>query len=87
VQDGRGHDAWQLLVLREEIVELLAANDAAEPAERRDQHELQLRRDGACDAKEHVVEPAVVEMVLYPRAADPPDTTVDDHDLAVLDAP
>ena len=75
------------LELREEGVELLRRDGAAEPAEAREEHELQLRDDRPGEADEQVVEAAIGEMVLDPRAADPADAAVDDEQLAVVDAP
>ena len=59
----------------------------AEPAEAREEDELELRDDRARDAEEQVVEAAVLEVVLDAGAADPADAPVDDHDLAVVDVP
>ena len=58
---------------------------AAEPAQARDEDELQLRDDRPLDAHEQVVELAVLEMILDPGAADPADPAVDDDDLAMVD--
>ena len=58
---------------------------AAEPAEARDEHELELSDDGAGHPQEEVVEAAVVEVVLDPGAADPARLPVHDEELAVVD--
>jgi hypothetical protein len=58
---------------------------AAQPAKARDEDQLELRDDRSDDAKEQVVEAAVLEVVLDAGAADPTDPAVDDHDLAVID--
>ena len=69
----------------EQAVELLGRNLAAEPAEARDEDELELRDDGPGHTEEEVMEAAVLEVVLDPGAADPADTPVHEHDLAVVD--
>ena len=69
------------------VSELLPENDAIQPVECRDEDELQLRCDGTRDAKEQVVEPPVVEVILDSRAADPANATVDDDQLAMVDVP
>ena len=71
----------------EERVELRCRYRPAEPAEAREEDELQLARDRAGDAQKEVVEAAVVEVVVDPGAADPPDPAVDDQVLAVVDVP
>ena len=86
MQDGRGHRPWSYGLLREQFIEFLPENQHIQPAERRDEDELQLRSDGTRDAHEQVVEPSVVEVILYSRAADPADATVDDEGLAMVDA-
>ncbi len=84
VQDRRGHRAR--LGVREERRQLLRRHAAAEPAEAGDEHELELRDDRPGHAHEQVVEAAVGEVVLDPRATDPADAAVDDEQLAVVDA-
>ena len=69
----------------EQAVELLGRNLPAEPAEARDENELELRDHGPRHTEEEVVEAAVLEVVLDPGAADPADTPVHEHDLAVVD--
>ncbi len=76
-----------LLVVGVRRVELVRRHRPTEPAEGRDEHELQLAGDGPAHPHEQVVEAAVVEVVLDPGAADPPDPAVDDHELAVIDVP
>src|SRR6185503_13655276 len=58
---------------------------AAEPAKAAEEDELELLNYGPGHAEEQVVETAVREVILDPGAADPPDPSVDDHDLAVVD--
>ena len=71
--------------LREQRLEIGRGNLASEPPEAGEEHELQLCDHRAGDAEEQVVEAAVLEVVLDAGAADPADSTVDDHDLAVID--
>ena len=59
---------------------------AAVPAEARQERRLRLADDGAGDAHHHVVEAAVLEVVLDPRAAGPGDGAVDHVELAVVGA-
>ena len=59
---------------------------AAMAAEARQERRLRLTHDGTGDAHHHVVERAVVEVVLDPRAARPRDRTVDDVQLAMVRA-
>ena len=75
------------LVLREEGVELLGRDRAAEPAEAGEEDELELRDDRPGDADEQSWKRPSCEVVLDPRAADPADAAVDDEELAVVDAP
>ena len=70
---------------REQAVEVLGRNLAAEPTEARDEDELKLRDDGPGHTEEEVVEAAVLEVVLDPGATDPADTPVHEHNLAVVD--
>ena len=72
---------------RERAASSPGGHGAAEPAEAREEDELELRDDRPLDADEEVVEAAVLEMVLDPGAADPADPPVDDDDLAVVDVP
>ncbi len=81
-----GTARWCFVVRREEKLEIVQGNDAAQPAECRDEHELQLRDDRPGDTEEEIMEAPVVEVVLDPRAADPADAAVDDDELAVVDA-
>ena len=60
-------------------------NRPTEPAEARDEDQLELRDHRAGDADEQVVEAAVLEVILDPGAADPADAAVDDDDLAMID--
>ena len=55
-------------------------------AEARQERRLRLPDDVAGDAHHHVVEAAVLEVVLDPRAARPGDGAVDDVELAVVGA-
>ena len=87
VQDDRGHGRLGSRVLGEEHGELGLVQLAAEPANGGEEDELELRDDWACEPQEHVVEPAVLEVVLDARSADPPGQAVDDDDLAVVDVP
>ena len=66
---------------------LLRRDLAAEPAEARDEDELQLRHDRPFDANEQVVKGAVLEVILDPGAPDPADPAIDDDDLAMVDMP
>ena len=59
---------------------------AAVAAEARQERRLRLAHDVAGDAHHHVVELAVVEVVLDPRAARPRDRAVDDVELAMVGA-
>src|SRR6185503_19598586 len=54
-------------------------------SESRQEDELELLHDGPGHAEEQVVETAVREVVFDPGAADPPDPSIDDDDLAVVD--
>ena len=83
----RGHGRSVSRVLGEERGELGRVHVAAEPAKRGEEDELELRDDGAREPQEHVVEPAVLEVVLDARSADPAGQAVDDDDLAVVDVP
>ena len=71
----------------EELRDALRRDLAAEPAQARDEHELQLRHDRPFDANEQVVKRAVLEVILDSRTADPADPAVDDDDLAMVDMP
>ena len=68
-----------------ERVELPLRDRAAEPAEAREEDELELRDHRPGEPHEEVVEAAVVEVVLDPAAADPADPAVDDDELAVVE--
>ena len=54
--------------------------------EARQERRLRLPHDVAGDAHHHVVEPAVLEVVLDPGSAGPRDRSVDDVELAVVGA-
>ena len=73
--------------LRQQRIECAERNLAAEPAEARDEDELELGDHGAGRPQEQVVEAPVLEVILDPRAADPTDPAVDDQHLAVVDVP
>ncbi len=70
-----------------ELVELHRWDRSAEPAEARDEDQLQLRGHRSGDPHEEVVEAAVVEVVLDARATDPPDAAVDYDELSVVEVP
>ena len=80
-----GGDPGGVVVVGEEGVEMPARDLSAEPAERREEDELELGHDRSRHPEEQVVEAAVVEVILDPGAADPPDSPVDDEELAVVD--
>ena len=69
----------------QQLVERRRGHRAAEPAKAAEEDELELLHDGPGHAEEQVVEATVREVVFDPGAADPPDSSVDDHDLAVID--
>ena len=87
MQHDRRHRVRAVLERREEGGDLGDGDGAAEPAKAGEEHELELRDDGAGDANEQVVEATVLEVVLDSGAADPADPAVDDDDLAVVDVP
>ena len=87
MQDASGKRLRAAFERREEHREIGRRDLATEPADARDEHELELSDDRPGDAHEEIVEAAVLEVVLDPRSADPPDATVDDRDLAVVDVP
>ena len=87
MEHDRGDRTRPLVEWREELRGAGRRDRATEPTQAGDEHELELRDDGTLDAHEQVVERAVLEMILDPRAADPADSAVDDDDLAVVDVP
>ena len=85
VQDAGAQRVVPAVERGEQRVELGGGHPSAEPAEARDEDELELRDDRAGDADEEVVEAAVLEVVLDPGAADPAGPAVDDDRLAMVD--
>ena len=87
MKDDRGHRVRAILERGKEGVDLGDGNGAAEPANAREKHELELHDHGTGDANEQVVKPTILEVVLDSGAADPADPAVDDDDLAMVDMP
>ena len=85
VQDDGGRTAGAFVERGEERLCAVCRDRAAEPAKAREEHELELRHDGALEADEQVVEAAVLEVIFDPGAADPADAPVDDDRLAMVD--
>ena len=83
VEDDRGDVAGALV--REQRFDPVRL--PAQPAQARDEDELELRHDRPGDPDEQVVEAPVLEVILDPRAADPADPAVHDDDLAMVDVP
>ena len=84
MEDDRG-DRVSRFGYREQGLELGDVDASAEPAEAREEDELELGDDGAAEPEEEVVEAAVLEVVLDSGAPDPPDATVDDDPFPVVD--
>src|SRR6185503_2294218 len=71
----------------EQVMQGRESNLSAEPADARQEDELDLRDDRPGDTYEQVVKAAILEVILDAGAPDPPDAAVDDHELAVVNVP
>ena len=85
VQHGRRDRAGHVLGAGKSASSSSRPDRSAQPAEGREEDELQLRDHRAGQPHEEVVEAAVVEVVLDPGTADPADAPVDDDELAMVD--
>jgi hypothetical protein len=85
VENNGRHGSERVVVLREERFELAARDRSFEPAEAHDEYELELGDDRPRDAHEQIVESTVLEVILDPRTADPPDPPVDHDGLPMVD--
>src|SRR4030095_14078875 len=85
VEDERRNGVRPRVEVREERLDVVPRDRAAEPPEAGEEHELELRDYRAGHPQEEIVEAAVLEVVLDAGSTDPPDSAVDDYELAVID--